>query len=118
MRKLKLPRLVENPDLPKTMTQKEFDEMMEEQQYKLIPEICFDVGNLFCDTDIDWCDNGYYVYAYILSLRSYYDYAVVKTDDFFFKTYAQYKKAVKDMMTQLVKRWKDWVHRLYEEVEE
>ena len=114
MKKLEIPLLVENQDLPKEMTQRQFEEMMANEHYELTPDFTFNVKGLFVVGDADTNDKGDYLYAYICGEGAeYYDYAIVKTEDFYFKTYKQWKKAIKDMAKQLTARWKKWVADLY-----
>lgn len=115
MKKLILPELIKNTDLPEKMSQKEFEEMLDEHYYEFNPMFRFDVDGLRLVCSIDTCDEGDYMYAYIVGAEQYYDYAIIATDDFQFRTYAQWKKAVKAMAAQLVKRWKAWVSGLYVE---
>lgn len=116
MKKLKVPQLIENSELPKKMSQKEFEEMLVYNWIELIPEFTFDVEGLNLHTDLDGEDNSNFLYAYISceGAADYYDYAIVKTDDIYFSTYAKYKKAVKTLAKQLTRRWKEWVSALYE----
>lgn len=113
MRKLKVPVLVENSDLPKKMKQREFKIWFDKAHYEFIPKFDFWVEGFILISDVEYSANYYYLYAFIGSSK-YYDYAIIKTDDFHFKTYAGWKKAVKAMAAQLVKRWKAWVRGLYE----
>lgn len=114
MSKLNVPKLIKNEELPQKITQSEFNNLMENDSTMFVPEFSFDVGGLCLCCDIDNCCDGDYVYAYICGEGAeYIDYAIVKTDDFYFNTYGQYKKAVKDMSTQLTQRWKEWVKSLY-----
>ena len=116
MRKLKVPVLVENADLPETMKQREFEICFDKAHYEFVPEFEFDADGLSLISSIDNDDDGEYVYAYIVGGEDrYYENALVKTDDFHFRTYAGWKKAVKDMTVQLIKRWKEWVRGLYME---
>lgn len=117
MKELKIPKLIGNTDLPEEMSQRKFNKMLEDGYYELTPLFTFDVQELAVVSYIDNCKNGNYVYAYICYnsfATEYYDYAIVKTDDFYFKTYADYKKVVKEMSDQLVERWKTWVEGLYQ----
>lgn len=114
MRKLKVPILVENADLPETMTQREFEICFDKAHYEFVPKFEFLVEGFRIIADVDYSANDYYLYAFI-GPSKYYDNALVKTDDFHFRTYAGWKKAVKAMAAQLVKRWKAWVRALYEE---
>lgn len=114
MSKLKVPKIIKNEALPQKMTQSEFNKIIDDSWEELVPEFSFDIEGLCLCCDIDACDAGYYIYAYIRGIGAeYFDYAIVKTDDFYFNTYGQYKKAVKDMSTQLTLRWKEWVKSLY-----
>ena len=114
MKKLKTPLLVENQDLPKEMTQRQFEEMMANNNYKFIPDFTFNVKGLFVIGATGTSDKGDYLYAFIYGEGAeYYDCAIVKTEDFYFKTYKQWKKAIKDMAKQLTTRWKKWVVDLY-----
>ena len=114
MKKLKVPQLIENSELPKSMTQKEFEQMYSEKRYLFVPEFTFDIDGLVLTCDLDYFDSPY-VYAYICGDGAeYYDYAIVKTDDIYFNTYAEWRKAVKTLTKQLVSRWKQWVSTLYE----
>lgn len=117
MKELKIPKLIENTDLPEEMSQRKFNKMLEDEYYKFEPDFSFDVKELVAIGSIDYCSKGVRLYSYICynnSNTAYYDYAIVKTDDFYFKTYADYKKAVKEMSDQLVERWKAWVEGLYQ----
>lgn len=116
MRKLKLPELVVNDDLPDKMSKKEFEKMMEERHFEFVPTFNIDIDKLEVITSTDFDDNGEYMYSYIADTESgYWDDRIVATDDFHFRTYFQWKKAVKAMAAQLVKRWKEWVRGLYVE---
>lgn len=116
MKKLKVPVLVENEDLPETMTKKEFEAKFRSENYEFVPHFDFDVENLYIISSTDIDSQGDFVYAYIVGIKErYYDYAIITTDDFHFRTYAGWKKAVKAMVAQLVKRWKAWVRGLYKE---
>lgn len=115
MKKLILPELKQNNDLPDKMSQKEFEEMLDERHFKFVPEFEFEADGLSLIPATDYDNKGEYMYAYIVGGEAtYYDNALVKTDDFHFRTYAGWKKAVKDMTAQLIKRWKEWVRGLYE----
>ena len=118
MKKLKLPKLIENRDLPKTMNKKKFEEILDENHYNFVPEFSFDINELSVIGQLDYSDKGNHVYAYICyndSATEYYDYAIVKTDDIYFNTYAEWKKAVKILEKQLIQRWKEWIGSLYQE---
>ena len=120
MKELKIPKLIENTDLPERMSQKMFNDTLEYDCYELEPDFSFDVLNLTAIGSLDYGSKGYRLYAYICyndSATTYYDYAIVKTDDFYFKTYAEWKKALKDMSKQLGERWKAWVENLYQREE-
>ena len=115
MKKIKIPELLINTDLPEKMSKKEFEEMYENSHYEFVPNFEFDVRGLYVVAGIGVSDEGDYLYAYIHSDGvAYYDYAIIKTDDFHFSTYSQYKKAMKALEQQLVSRWKEWVKGLYE----
>lgn len=114
MKKLKVPVLVEDADLPKTMKKREFEICFDKANYDFVPEFEFLVEGFRIIADVDYSANDYYLYAFIGSSK-YYDYAIIKTDDFHFRAYAEWKKAVKAMAAQLVKRWKAWVRGLYVE---
>lgn len=117
MKELKIPKLIENADLPEEMSQRKFNKMLEDESYEFEPDFSFDVRGLVAIGGMDYCSKGNRLYAYICynnSITEYYDYALVKTDDFYFKTYADYKRAVKEMSDQLVERWKAWVEGLYQ----
>ena len=117
MKELKIPKLIENADLPEEMSQRKFNKMLEDESYEFEPNFSFDVRELVAIGSMDYCSKGNRLYAYICYNNSnieYYDYAIVKTDDFYFKTYADYRKAVKEMSDQLVERWKAWVDSLYQ----
>lgn len=116
MRKLKLPVLVENKDLPQAMSQKDFEKMFAERHYEFVPVFYLTVPELCVVSDVDFDDEGYYVYSYIFAGKDrYYEHALVRTDDFRFKTYAEWKHAVNAMAAQLVKHWKDFVRGMYKE---
>lgn len=115
MGKLKLPKLIENTELPKKMTQKEFEEMLEDNWMELIPDFTFGIDRLNLYIDLDSNDDSNYLYAYICNDGAeYYDYAIVKTDDINFRTYAEWKAAVRILAKQITQRWKEWVGNLYE----
>lgn len=115
MRKLKLPKLIKNSELPEKMTQKEFEEMLEDNWVELVPDFTFDVNGLNLCIELDDNGNSLYLYAYICGKNGeYYDYAIVKTNDIYFRTYAQYKQAIKTLAKQITQRWKEWVDNLYE----
>lgn len=116
MKKLILPRIIVR-DMPEKMSQKEFKEMYENSHYEFVPDFKFDVQGLYVTADIDVSSEGDYIYAYIhidaTNYCDYYDYAIVKTDDVYFRTYNQWKQAVKTVEKQLCARWKEWVDRLH-----
>lgn len=115
MKKIKVPKLLANTDLPEKMAQKEFEEMLKDNWAELVPHFAFDVEGLNLHIAFDRDDDSSYLYAYICGGGAkYYDYAIVKTDDIYFSTYAQWKQAIKTLEKQLVSRWKDWVSCLYE----
>lgn len=116
MRKLKVPVLVENAELPKTMNQREFEICFDKAHYEFVPEFEFKADGLSLISSIGNDDHVSYLYAYIVGGDDrYYENALVKTEYFHFRTYAEWKKAVKAMAAQLVKRWKAWVRWLYVE---
>ena len=118
MKELKIPKLIENSDLPEEMSQRKFNQILFTYDFReFIPSFIFDVQGHVALSYVGMRKNGSYVYAVICyknSAKDYYDYALVKTDDFYFKTYADYKKAVKEMSNQLVERWRAWVEGLYQ----
>lgn len=116
MKKLKVPVLVENAGLPETMKQREFEAHFYKADYDFIPEFKFEADGLSLISLTDYDDEGEYMYAYIVGGEdTYYDNALVRTDDFHFRTYAGWKKAVKAMAAQLAKRWEALVRGLYVE---
>lgn len=116
MKKLILPELIRNNDLPDKMSQKEFEEMLDKRHFKFVPFFYFEIAKLEVITSTDIDEKGEYMYSYIADTESgYWEDRIVATDDFYFRTYAQWKKAVKAMAAQLIKRWKAWVRGLYKE---
>ena len=98
------------------MTQKEFEEMLADNWVELVPDFTFDIDGLNLHIDLDGNDDSNYLYAYICGDGAeYYDYAIVKTDDLYFRTYAEWKVAVRILSKQLAQRYRQWVDSLYEE---
>ena len=119
MKKLKLPKL-QPFDIDEALAKKDFDKYFDENYNKLIPSYDFDVCGLFVvaniDGDLDYISDEYsfYMYAFV-SNTSFDDNAIAKTCNFYFDTFAQWKKAVKDMDKALIQVYKNWVKSLYEE---
>ena len=112
MKKLILPRLLKINSICEPAARGNFDKYFDERYDDLIPEFDFDVPCFDLKVDLDICDEGYYMYAFISTTR-YLDDAIVQSADYNFKTYSQYKQALKKMTKDLIQKWKEWVSSLY-----